>query len=456
VLKLSGSCNALMLGDLLEWLHMARGSGRLLLTAGTSTRAFDIVHGKVAFATSSRASERLASWLLRKDLVPRPALIRALALSQTQGEPFTAVLERDSGVPHDMLVEAGRSLATALASRVLREHTVEFHFDPTWPVSERLLVDLRLECSKLIMQAAYTVDTRPPQDSSLIVPRTSLDPVTMEQVFWRVIENLENDPLEGPELAATHRSLLAVGELLNRWVTQGPPLLPLGPDEVERVRERMTSGSSPTLEDSPTLAWDLLALVNALDAPGSTRAMGLEDAWLLGGDDSPWLVELILSSPRWRRQQRTGTDISLRRLVLARAAAARTLAGELDVSADTASTAAVLPVVMLELVYTALASAPLGSQEIQRQALRRLLPLVGHAAGGAAGLPPVLLAALTGDPAEHVGARLAGLVNLALEGAGSVCPGSPPPDQVSGALASALEQAQAAGRDKAAHAAESR
>lgn len=435
---------------------MARGSGRLLLSAGTTTRAFDIVRGKVAFATSSRASERLASWLLRRELASRPVLIRALAVSQTQGEPFTAVLERDAGIRNETLAEAGRSLATALASRVLREHQIDFRFDPTWPVSERLLVDLDLECSKLIMQAAYSVDTRPPMDQVGTITRTSLDPATMDDVFWSVMNSLQDETIDARELGASHQSLLAVGELLNRWATQGPPLLPLGPEEVERVKGRLAQGDPPRLEDSPTLAWDLLALVNALDAPGSTQAAGFEEAWLMGGEDSPWLVALILDNDRWRRLNRVQTDTSLERMARSRAAAARVLADSAKLGHDVAGTAAVLPVVMLDLVYTALASAPLGSPVIQREALRRLLPLVGHAAGDAAGLPPVLLAALTGVPGDHAGSRLAGMVNMAVEGTGSLFPGSPPETTPLEGVEVALARAREAGREAVAAAAASR
>lgn len=437
----------MMLGDLLEWLHMARGSGRLLLSVDTVTRAFDIVKGKVAFATSSLASERLASWLLRRELVPRTALIRALAVSQTKGEPFTAILEGEVGIARETLAEAGRSLATALASRVLREQQIEFRFDPTWPVSERLLVDLNLECSKLVMQAAYSVDTRPPQEPFTPVTRTTLDPATMEAVFWSVLDSLRDEPIDASELAASHRSLLAVGELLSRWVTQGPPLLPLGPDEVERVRRRLELGEAPELEDSPALAWDLLALVNALDAPGSTPAAGLGEAWNTGGEDSPWLVTLILDGTRWQRLHRGHAGTSLDRLARSRAAAARVLAGEIGLTPDVAATAAVLPLVMLDLVFTALASAPLGSPAIQREALRRLLPLVGQAAATAAGLPPVLVAALTGIPGDHAGSRLAGLVNRAVEGPGSVYPGSAPPEPLGEELGSSLARARSAGRE---------
>jgi hypothetical protein len=166
------------------------------------------------------------------------------------------------------------------------------------------------------------------------------------------------------------------------------------------------------LEDSPTLAWDLLSLVNGLDAPGFPRAASAAGAWALAGEDAPLLVRLILESPRWRREQREEVDASLRRAALARAAAGRALAAAADLPADVASTAAALPVVVLDLVATALTTTPLASPAMQRSALRQLLPLVGRAAGMAAGLSEVLLAALTGDPPGHPGARAARLAAL--------------------------------------------
>ena len=90
MLVLSGALDRLHLGDLLEWLHLTKATGRLLLSSSSVTRAFDIVRGKVAFASSSRASERLGSWLLRKGLASRGALLRTLPISQTRGAPFPA------------------------------------------------------------------------------------------------------------------------------------------------------------------------------------------------------------------------------------------------------------------------------------------------------------------------------------------------------------------------------
>ena len=412
MLALSGSADRLHLGDVFEWLNLTRANGRLLLTSGSVTRAFDLVRGKVAFASSTRASERLASWLLRKEMVERQPLLRALAVSQTQGESFTMAAEREAQVPHDTLVEAGRALATALASRILREERIVFRFDHTWPVTERLHVDLEMDCPNLMMKAAFRADTTPPTEQGADRPLTTLDPDTVESLFWRTVEDLEGELVDAGAMGAAHTTLLAVGELLHRWVTEGPPLLPLGPADAQRVARRLDAGEAVTLEDSPTLAWDLLSLVNGLDAPGFPRAASAGAAWALAGEDAPLLVRLILENPRWRREQREEVDASLRRAALARAAAGRALAAAADLPADVASTAAALPVVVLDLVATALTTTPLASPAMQRSALRQLLPLVGRAAGMAAGLSEVLLAALTGDPPGHPGARAARLAAL--------------------------------------------
>jgi len=420
---LSGTVDSLHLGDLLEWLHLTRATGRLLLAGESSTRAFDVVKGKVAFASSSRAAERLASWLLRKSLADRRLLLRALAVAQTGGETFTQVAERE-GIAHDTLVEAGRSLANALASRTLRESRIAFTFDPSWPVTQHLHVDLQLECSKLIMQAAYTVDTRPPSESVVEAPPTTLDPEAVESLFWRICSETEGTAIEPPDLAEAHTTLKKVGELLNRWVTSGPPLLPVVGDDATRVTTRLEAGEPLRLDDSPTLGWDLLSLVNSLDAPGFSRATSVAEAWTLAGADAPMLVRLLIENSRWRRDSRAGADGALRRAALARAAAGRRLAEVVKLGVETAATAAALPIVTLELVVTALASAPLATSAMQRAALRHLLPLVGHAAGTAAGHPDVLLSAIVGRPPEHPGARVAALAaGAARELGGDVYPG---------------------------------
>jgi Domain of unknown function (DUF4388) len=444
---LSGTVDSLHLGDLLEWLHLTRASGRLLLVGSSVTRAFDIVKGRVAFASSSRAAERLASWLLRKGVVARQPLLRALAVAQIHGEAFTEVVERDGGVSHAELVEAGRSLATALASRTLRESRIGFRFDPEWPVTAKLHVDLELECSKLIMQAAYTVDTRPPADPTSDEVPVTVDPAAIEALFWRVVAEAQDELVDAAALAEAHEALKAVGSVLHRWVTQGPPLLPLATDDIERIGRRLAAGEPIALDDSPALAWDLLSLVNGLDAPGFSRASSLSDAWVMAGDDAPGLVRQLVESSRWRRETRGAADGTLRRTALARAAAARSMAGLFGLAEETAATAATLPVVTLGLVVTALASAPLASGTMQRSALRLLLPIVGHAAGLAAGHPEVLLAALTGRPAEHLGARIASLAAMAAqEVGGGVYPGTPFDDGGDPDLAAAMDAARAAAR----------
>jgi len=413
MLALTGTLDRLHLGDLLEWLQLTRATGRLVLTAGPVTRSLEVHRGKVAFASSSRAAERLGSWLLRKEFAPRRALVRALAISQTRGELFTVVVEREAGVAHDTLVEAGRGLATALASYLLREGKIFFTFDASFPVQDRLHVDLDLECRNLMMQAAYRVDTLPPADAAASVPNTTLDPETMEQLFWRIVAALEGEQMDVAALAEAHRTFLAVGDVLHRWVTQGPPLLPLAPGDVERVRQRLEAHEAVKLEDSPTLAWNMLSLVNGLDAPGFTRASSATEAWLMAGEDAEELARLIVENSRWRRDSRGDSDEALRRVALARSAAGRELAEVVGLPTQTAATAAALPVLLLELVATALASTPLTSPAMQRCALHHLLPLVGVAAGTAAGLPEVLLTALAAGPPERPGARLAQLVDLA-------------------------------------------
>ena len=449
MLTLSGTLGRLYLGDLLEWLHLTHATGRLLLSAGDVTRAFDMNCGRIAFVASSRASERLGSWLLRLRVAPPEALRRALAVSQTQGELFTAVLRREANIPREKLVDAGRNLATALASQVLREDHVAFTFDPSWPVTDRNEVDLELDCRNLIMQAAYRVDTKPAGTQTQITPRTTLDPGTLEALFWHIAVELEGELVESNAVAEAHRAFLAVGDLLHRWVAQGPPLLPLGPDDADRILRRIKSGRPMRLEDSPTFAWNLLSLVNGLDAPEQPRATSFSQAWAMATDDATSWVHLILDNPRWRREQGNDNDAALRRATLARIAAARKLSQVVELEEDTATTAVALPMVLFELVATALATSPLATSAMHRCAVHHLLPLVGQTAGAAAGMPDVLLAALTSSPTSHPAARLVRLVGLAAGETGNAAS----QDDVVSSTDSLLSEALAAARKAAAKAA---
>ncbi|MGD1146548.1 MAG: DUF4388 domain-containing protein [Thermoanaerobaculaceae bacterium] len=453
MLTISGTLGRLYLGDLLEWLHLTHATGRLFLTAGDVTREFDLYCGRVAFASSSRASERLGSWLLSRGLASRESLLRALVLSQTNGDLFTVVLEREAGITHETLVDAGRVLATALVSRVLREDQVFFRFDPTQPVAERKHVDLDLDCHNLVMQAAYRADTHPPSDRSATVSCTTLDPNAIELLFWHIVREMDGELVDATALAEAHRTFVAVGDLLSRWVVQGPPLLPVGPDEAERVLRRLKAARPMRVEDSPTLVWNLLCLVNGLDSPGSDCAAGADEAWRLAGDDAAAWIRLILENPRWRREKHTETDGAIRRATLARIAAARKLADAVGLSEDVATTSGALPMVLLELVATGLATSSMAGPALQRCAIRHLLPLVGQAAAMAAGLPEVLLAALSSSPPQHPGARLSRLVGLA---AGELIAPNEHEDEGTLDTNPVLTTALAAARKAAARAARSR
>ncbi len=441
MLALSGTLDCLHLNDLLEWLHMTRATGRLVLTAGAVTRTFDLAGGKVIFASSSRAAERLASWLLRKRVAERPLLLKCLAISQIQGEPFTNVLLRETSVSPEELVSAGRALAVALVSRILKEDRVFFRVDPNYPVRVGETVSFELATSQLIMEAAVSADSRPPTDGGEALSPSALEPASVEALFWSMVNDLAGTPMDPMELADAHETLLKVGELLGRWVRQGPPLIPLPPREAQRVEQLLAEGREPSLEDSPTLAWDLLALVNGLDSPGFSRAGSFHEAWLMAGPDARLLAGMLLESSRWRRERESELDATFARLAAARAAAARTLAPSLGLAEETAATAAVLPLVLLSLVLTAVNSTSLARPAFQRAAVRRLLPVIGQAAATASGLPEILQAGLTGEPPDHPGARLAMLAAAAAGEAGQEEPPAEDP-AVAEAFAAAKQRAR--------------
>jgi hypothetical protein len=81
--------------------------------------------------------------------------------------------------------------------------------------------------------------------------------------------------------------------------------------------------------------------------------------------------------------------------------------------------------------------------------------VVGQAAGVAAGLPPVLIAALTEVPADHPGARVAALAAYAAGAVGiDVHVAEPPEDSVLRPLRDPLAAARAAAQGAADNAGE--
>ena len=134
-------------------------------------------------------------------------------------------------------------------------------------------------------------------------------------------------------------------------------------------------------------------------------------------------------------------------------AAARKLANAVELSEDVATTSGALPMVLLELIATGLGTSSMAGPTVQRCAISHLLPVVGQAAATAAGMPEVLLAALSSSPAPHPGARLSRFVGIA---AGELIAADHSEDDVKADPDPALKTALAAARKAAERAAKPR
>ncbi|HHQ47351.1 MAG TPA: DUF4388 domain-containing protein, partial [Acidobacteria bacterium] len=84
-----GTLEQLHLGDLLQWLKMGGMTGRLTLWGEGRERRIDFMEGRIIFVSSMVPSERLASFMATRGILPVDELRNCLTTSLFQRRPLT-------------------------------------------------------------------------------------------------------------------------------------------------------------------------------------------------------------------------------------------------------------------------------------------------------------------------------------------------------------------------------
>ena len=139
---LRGTLSDLPLPDLLRELQVAGATGILSLTSSRVRKALYFMAGKVVFASSNVAGDRLGEVLLREEKITREQndlSLRALARGKRQGR---VLVEMDALSPDD-LWSAVQSQVREIVFGVFRWGEGQFHFEESaLPERERITVDL--------------------------------------------------------------------------------------------------------------------------------------------------------------------------------------------------------------------------------------------------------------------------------------------------------------------------
>ncbi len=351
---------------------MGRLSGRLTLIEEGSQRHLDFLDGRVVFVSSTVPSERLASWLAAEGLLGVGTLRRLLAVSLLRRTLFTDLLITHGECPADELLGSLARLAETITSRVLAAPEVRFTLDPGYPVRQLLGLRLYVEPNLLMMQAARRSDESPPPlgtpgDLSLPIRGEAWDGFLRDLVREGVTDQ---DRVDGEEMAQLFDNLDEIIRTLSAWVSSGPGLVPIPPEQAARIAGRGPEGPHPDLLGAPHLVWNQMVLGCSVRSSGDPHPSTLHQLIVRATELDVW--EQMVTGHHWQRPDLGDIDRLSARAARDWSRAAAAAALHLGVEADVVRLAVHLLVVPTDLVFWVLVNAPLPHRGLRAALLRRL------------------------------------------------------------------------------------
>jgi hypothetical protein len=153
---LRGTLEALPLPDLLRELQISEATGVLSLNSNRVRKALFFKDGRVVFASSNVASDRLGEVLLREEKVTREQndlALRAVSKGKRQGR----VLVEMGALSPDDLWSAVQSQVREIVLGVFKWGEGQFHFEESaLPERERITVDL--DVTALVLEGLRRLD----------------------------------------------------------------------------------------------------------------------------------------------------------------------------------------------------------------------------------------------------------------------------------------------------------
>lgn len=385
-----GSLDRLHLGDLLQWLQMGRLTGRLTLRDGRLERRLDLLEGRIVYASSAAPEERLATWLANDGMAPPAVLRQMLGVSVLQRRLFTDLLVDAGYADAESLRASIAQLAGIIVSRVLAAETLDFTFDPAYPVRDLLALSLDIEPHTLLMDAARQRD-----EAGLTGAVSPVEPLPFageefERFFWSLIRRgiSEEDRLDGDELASLHRLVRDIMGTLAQWLASSPGLVPLPSMQASAAVDQLGREGAVRLAGMAHGCWNQMVLACAIRHPALAVPTTLAELETAADELDLW-VEMT-GSERWRRPHAARLDELTRSVVTTWSRAAAVAAPHLGVEPGTAVLAVHLVTVPTDLVLWVLSTLSLSHQRLRHALLCDLSRRVGAALTQRAGFPAEL------------------------------------------------------------------
>lgn len=384
---IQGTLDRLHFGDLLHWLQMGGISGRLTLHDDRGDRRLDFLEGRVVYASSTVPGERFASWLASRNVLPAIEVRRLLAIAMLRRSLFTDLLITEGGLTSEGLKRSLTDLAETITSRILFSAEVRFEFDPAYPVRDLLALNIDVEPSHLLMEAARRSDEdRQParREASLELPFVGQ---AFEEFFWTLIQEgiPSNEPVDGSSLVRLHRLVRDIVGTLAQWLASSPGLVPMPSNQTARIAGDLGGDREISLFGLPHATWNQMVLACSVRGPDRHRPLMLGKLERAAAALDLWLD--LTSSEFWHRPETKKLDELTVRVAADWSRRAKAAAPHLGVDPETASLAAHLITVPTDLVLWVLATLPVPNRSLRQVLLQQLPQRVGSALAHIADFP---------------------------------------------------------------------
>ena len=374
---IEGSLDRLHFGDLLQWLQMGGVSGRLTLKDSRGERRFDFIQGRICYASSTHPTERLATWLAGRELMPVAQLRKILATSMVRRGLFTDFLVADDGIAPEIVRESLTDLAEAITSRILASQQVRFRFEPEYPVLDILGFSLNLEPSHLLMEAARRSDEGPAIDVEDESYELDVVGEAFENLFWVVARDgiSEEEALNGEQVSHLHDLVRDIVSTLAQWLASSPGLVPLPVGQLAELAARRTGGQPPPLFGLPHTVWNQMVLACSVRQKDWGGPVTLGELEGISSDLDLW--DELADSEVFHRPDAGRLDEVIGQVITTWSRTAAAAAIPLGLDPEVASLAVHLVAVPTDLVLWVLTTLPVPQQGLRRALLSHLSRRVG-------------------------------------------------------------------------------
>jgi hypothetical protein len=399
-----GNLDRLHLGDLLQWVQMGGLSGRLALVVARQARYLDFLDGRVVYASSGVASERLANWLAQEGL-PVTRLRQLLGVSLLRRTLFTDELI-EAGMAPESLAASLTRLAEAITTRVLLADEVDFAFDPTYPVLDLLSLNIDVEPNALLLEAARRTDENLLDRESPPIEELPFTGEAFDSFFWELLrEGVPGDEtLDGEQVVDIYGLIRSITATLSQWLASSPGLVPIPPGQSATVAEQLGDGGRVRLSGQAQACWNQMVLACSVHTPTSPPPRTMDGLEAHATELDLWME--LIGSERWHRPHAGQLDELTATTVERWADAAAAAAAHIGVEPEAARLAAHLLAVPSDLVLWVLTTLPVPHRTLRRTLVRRLPERLGAALAARADFPAELRDLWTCRSATPLGACL--------------------------------------------------